>query len=74
MERFDRESRSVAADRAVAGAVPDLGVDLRPYPFVSRSPKRSDQIARHMAESGYQCDRAERIAARATRPPKRRAG
>jgi hypothetical protein len=32
MERFDRESRSVAADRAVAGAVPDLGVDLRPYP------------------------------------------
>jgi hypothetical protein len=27
-----------------------------------------------MAESGYQCDRAERIAARATRPPKRRAG
>ena len=36
--------------------------------------KRSDQIARHMAESGYQYDRAERIAARATRPPKRRAG
>jgi hypothetical protein len=36
--------------------------------------KRSDQIARHMVESGYQCDRAERIAARATRPPKRRAG
>ena len=67
-----------------------LGYDIRPDgaqgpgPAVGRRgcgravcewfSKRSDQIARHMAESGYQCDRAERIAARATRPPKRRAG
>ena len=66
-----------------------LGYDIRPvgrragagsgpswvWPRVcERFSKRSDQIARHMAESGNQCDRAERIAARATRPPQRRAG
>ena len=37
-----------------------------------RFSKRNDQIARYMAESGYQCDRAERIAP--GRPGHRNAG
>jgi hypothetical protein len=73
-----------------AAKAPLLGYDIRPDGRKGRGrqravvgvaealcepfSKRSDQIARYMAESGYQSDRAEHIAARATRPPKRRAG